>query len=150
MSCTMANGGCRFIDMKALGAILVFMLLAVPAYGGNESATSRLNADLVPIYEGLTAPGPATNLVGKRLDLTLKLRHASDRYLLFADTQIVVDKETRYYLIKWKFRPENVEALLGKSDVTCRVKGRIVEVVKGPTSPRMPYLIAELLSAELQ
>lgn len=137
--------------MKALSAILVsFLLISVPAYGGNESAVSRLNADLVPIYESLTAPGPATNLIGKRLELTLKLRHASDRYLLFTDTQIVVDKETRYYLMKWKFRPEDVKALLGKSNVMCKVKGTIVEVVKGPTSPRMPYLIVKLVSAEIQ
>lgn len=136
--------------MKTLSAILVFLLFTVSAYGGNKLATSRLNADLLPLYESLTAAGPSTKLVGKRLELTLKLRHASDRYLLFTDTQIVVDKHTRYYLIKWKFKADDVKALLGKSNVMCKVKGTIVEVIKGATSPRMPYVVVELASAELQ
>ncbi len=135
--------------MQILSFILAFFLIGVEVYAGSEPAGSELNPDLVPIYESLVAEGSSTELVGKRLELTLKLRHASDRYLLFTDTQVVVNKESKYYLIKWKFKPDQVKEILGKSNIVCRVKGRIVEVVKGATSPGMPYVIAELISVEL-
>ena len=124
-------------------------MVSVAAYGGPGSAMSELNADLVPIYESLTKEERPTNLVGKRLKLTLNLKYASDRHLLFTDTQVVIDKHTKYYLIKWKFSPDDVKALVGKSNVRCKVNGRIVEVIKGPTSPGMPYIVVELISVEL-
>jgi hypothetical protein len=135
--------------MKTSSPILVVLLVSLTAYGEGGSAVSELNADLVPIYESLMKEGRPTNLIGKRLDLTLTLKYASDRHLLFTDTQVVVDKDTKYYLIKWKFRPDDVQALLGKSSVRCKVNGRIVEVIKGPTSPGMPYIVVELMSVEL-
>ena len=135
--------------MKTLSRILSVLLVSLAAYAGPGSAISELNADLVPIYESLVKEERPTSLVGRRLNLTLTLKYASDRYLLFTDTQVVVDKDTKYYLVKWKFRPDDVKALLGKSNVKCKVNGRIVEVIKGPTSPGMPYIVVELLSVEL-
>jgi len=135
--------------MNAFIRILLLLLIPLAANAAPGSATSQLNADLIPVYESLTGRARPANLVGKRVKLTLTLKHASDRYLLFSDTLIVVDRETRYYLIKWKFKPEDVASLVGKSNVKCKVTGRIVEVIKGPTSPRMPYIVVELLSVEL-
>lgn len=135
--------------MKTLSLILAFLLISVAAHGEYESAISELNADLVPIYESLMAEGQPTNLVGKHLKLTLNLKYSSDRHLLFTDTQIIVDKNTKYYLIKWKFRPNDVKVLFGKSNVRCKVNGRIVEVIKGATTPHMPYVVVELVSVEL-
>ena len=135
--------------MKTLSLILTFLLISMAAHGGDESAVSELNADLVPIYESRMADGQPTDLVGKALILTLNLKYSSDRHLLFSDTQIIVDKDTKYYLIKWKFRPVDIKALLGKSNVKCKVTGRIVEVINGMTSPRMPYIVVELASVEL-
>jgi len=74
------------------------------------------------------------------------LNFSSGKHLLFSDTQIIVDDETKYYLVKWKFNPDDTRAILGKSDVRCKVQGRIVEVIKGSTSPGMPYVVAELTS----
>jgi len=119
--------------MKTLTLVLTFLLISVAAHGEYESAISELNADLVSIYESLMAEGQPTNLVGKSLKLTLNLKYSSDRHLLFTDTQIIIDKNTRYYLVKWKFRPNDVKALFGKSNVKCKVNGRIVEVIKGAT-----------------
>jgi hypothetical protein len=135
--------------MKTPGPILIVLLVSLAAYGAPGPAISELNADLVPIYESLMKEGRPTNLIGKRLNLTLTLKYASDRHLLFTDTQVVVDKDTKYYLVKWKFRPDDVQPLLGKSNVRCKVNGRIVEVIKGPTSPGMPYIVVELMSVEL-
>ena len=135
--------------MKTLSLILTFLLISMATQGEDESAVSELNADLVSIYESLITEGQPTDLVGKPLKLTLNLKFSSDRHLLFSDTQIIVDKDTKYYLIKWKFRPEDIKALLGKSNVKCKVTGRIVEVIKGVTSPRMPYIVVELASVEL-
>jgi len=134
--------------MKTLIRILLLLLIPLTADGAPPSATSQLHADLVPIYESLTSREPPANLVGKRLTLILTLKHASDRYLLFSDTLIVVDEKTRYYLIKWKFKPEDVASLAGKSNLKCKVTGKIIEAIKGPTSPRMPYIVVELLSVE--
>jgi hypothetical protein len=135
--------------MKTLSRILLLLFVSLGTYGGPGSAISQLNADLMPIYESLMKEERPTNLVGKRLNLTLHLKYASDRHLLFTDTQVVIDKDTKYYLVKWKFKPDDVKALLGKSNVRCKVNGRIVEVIKGPTSPGMPYIVVELMSVEL-
>ena len=139
----------RFTEMKTSSVILAILLISVSAHGDYESAISELDADLVPIYESLMAEGHPTNLIGMPLKLTLNLRHASDRYLLFTDTQIIVDKDTKYYLVKWKFEPDDVKTLFGRSNLTCKVNGRIVEVIKGATSPNMPYVVVELVSVEL-
>ena len=104
----------------------------------------ELNADLVPIYEHLLADGQPTKLIWKIVDLTLKLKFSSDKHLLFSDTQIMVDKNTKYYLIKWKYNPTDFKTIIGKSNIECRVKAKIIEVVKGATSPNMPYIVAEL------
>ncbi len=136
------------IPMKAQIFFLTFLLIPLAVHGGNESAVSELNSDLVPIYESLIADGQSTELVGKLLELTLHLTYSSERHLLFSDTQIVVDPETKYYLIKWKFGQNDIKAILGKSNVKCKVKGRIIEVIKGATSPGMPYVVAELISVE--
>lgn len=135
--------------MKARILFLMVLFIPLTAHGGNESAVSELNADLVPIYESLIADGQPTELVGKLLELTLQLKIASEKYLLFSDTQITVDKETKYYLIKWKYNPGDIKAVMGRSNVECKVKARIIEVIKGATSPDMPYIVAELVSIEL-
>jgi len=111
--------------MKALTPILISLSISVAAYGEYESSISELNVDLVPIYEKLMTEDQPTDLVGQRLELNLNLKHSSDRLLLFTDTQVAIDKDTKYYLIKWKFKPNDVKALFGKSNVRCKVNGRI-------------------------
>ena len=135
--------------MKAQIYSLIFLLIPLAVCSGNESAVSKLNPDLVPVYESLIADGQSTELVGKLLELTLQLKFSSEKYLLFSDTQIIVDAETKYYLIKWKFGQNAIKAILGKSNIKCKVNGRIIEVIKGATSPGMPYVVAELISVEL-
>ena len=139
----------QLAEMKALSPILIFLSISAAVYGEYESAISELNVDLVPIYEKLMTEGRPMDLVGKRLELSLNLKHSSNRLLLFTDTQVAIDKDTKYYLIKWKFKPNDVKALLGKSNVRCKVNGRIVEVIKGAVSPGMPYVVVELESVEL-
>ena len=134
--------------MKTLIVILTLIFLSTMTHGGNKSSVMELNADLVPIYESLIADGQPTELIGKILELTLTLKFSSDKYLLFSDTQIIIDKNTKYYLIKWKYNPNDIKAIVGKSNIECKVKARIIEVVKGATSPNMPYIVAELLSVE--
>lgn len=139
----------QITEMKPLSLILSLLLISMVAQGESESAISELNADLVPIYKRLMADGQPVELVGKRLTLTLNLKYSSERQLLFTDTRVIVDRDTKYYLIKWSFKPSDTKALLGKSDISCKVDGRIVEVIKGAASPRMPYIVVELESVEL-
>lgn len=135
--------------MKNFILILLFLSISVKAFATFELAVSGLNTDLVPIYESLVTAGQGSDLVGKKLELDLSLKHASERFLLFKDTQIVLDKNTKYYLIKWEYKLSDIRELLGKTEVVCKVKGRIVEVVSGEKASRMPYIIVELISAEL-
>ncbi len=139
----------QLAEMKILGPILIFLSISAAVYGEYESATSKLNANLIPLYEKLMTEGQPMDLVGQRLELSLNLKHSSDRLLLFTDTQVAIDRDTKYYLIKWKFKPNDVKAILGKSDVRCKVNGIIVEVIKGAISPGMPYVIVELESVAL-
>ena len=134
--------------MRTVVAVVLFVCLFLKTFAADDLAISRLNPDLVPLYDSLLAEGQGAELIGKPLQLRLNLKHASDRLLLFTDTQIVPDKDTRYYLIKWRFRPNNLSGLAGKRNVVCKVRGRIVEIVSGAPAPRMPYIIAELLSVE--
>ena len=135
-------------EMKTLSSILILLLISVAANGEYESATAELNAGLLPIYEILMTEDQPVNLVGRRIALSLNLKHSSDRLLLFTDTRVAVDKDTKYYLIKWKFTLDDVKDLLGKSNVRCNVEGRIVEVFGGARSPGMPYVVVELESIE--
>ena len=135
--------------MKSKLLLLILFFIPVATYGGSVAATQDLHPDLVPIYEKLISDKPSQQLVGTPLDLTLKLKHSSEKYLLFHDTRIIVDEVTKYYLIKWKFNANDIEAIIGKADVACRVNGRITEVVKGPTTPGMPYIVVELLNVEI-
>jgi len=137
------------VAMKIKIALVLFTLIPLVAHGDIAAEAKYLNPALAPIYNSLMADDDSSNLVGTVLDLSLNLKHASEKYLLFYDTQIVVDQQTRYYLIKWKFSSDDIKAIQGKTDVTCRVKGKIIDVVQGATSPGMPYIIVELLSVEL-
>ena len=134
--------------MKTFILFLMLIFLSPMAHGGNELSVMELNADLVTIYERLIADGQPTELIGEILELTLKLKFSSEKHLLFSDTQIIVDKNTKYYLIKWKYNPIDIKAIIGKSNIECKVKARIIEVVKGATSPNMLYIVEELLSVE--
>lgn len=135
------------MKLNLLLSILFFIPIAT--YGGSVTATQDLHPNLVPIYEKLISDKQSQQLVGTPLNLDLKLKHSSKKYLLFHNTQIIIDEVTKYYLIRWAFKVTDVEAIIGKSDVVCRVKGKITEVVKGPTTPDMPYLVVELLNVEL-
>ena len=123
--------------------------MSVATYGGSVTAIQNLHHDLIHIYEKLNSDKQSQELVGTPLSLTLELKQSSEKKLLFHDTQVIIDEETKYYLIKWKFNPNDIEPIIGKANVTCRVKGRIIEVVKGPTNPGMPYVVVELISVEL-
>ena len=77
--------------------------------------TRLLSQDYIPIWSQFTRA--LLQLIGKSLELTFKLKFASEKYLLFWDTQITVDNQTKYYLIKWKFDPRDIEGNLGMSNV---------------------------------
>jgi hypothetical protein len=135
--------------MKTKLLIFILLLISVATYGDSKAATEDLHPSLIPIYEKLISEKQSRQLVGTPLSLTLTLKLSSEKHLLFHNTRITVDEMTKYYLIKWKFNAKDVEGIIGKADIPCRVKGRISEVVKGITTPGMPYVVVELLSIEL-
>lgn len=133
-----------------LRIILVLLLAAgLPmSSAAGDSATSRLNPELVPLYRQLMSPRHA-DLTGRQLTLQLRLKYASEHFLLFTDTQVVIDDNTSYYLVKWLYEAEDIAGLIGKSDIVCRISGEIVEVIINANPPRMPYLVVKLQSVSL-
>ena len=132
-------------------AIIFFVCLTVPCLVSAEQYPSlvELNDDLAPIYERLIKSDDPNELVGERLELTLHLRYASEKRLLFNDTRIIIDEKTKYYFVMWKFAPRKVAEIIGKSDIQCKIEGRISAVVVGSISPGMPYIVVEVENVEL-
>jgi len=110
----------------------------------------EMNDDLKPIYERLIASNNPSEMVGEKIELDLSLKHASEKRLLFRSTHVIVDEKTKYYFIKWKFDPEKVRGLMGKSGVRCNIRGKIIEVIKGKISPGMPYIVVQVESVQLK
>ena len=135
--------------MRIILAVLVVISIYAKAHATDEPTVSKLNSELIPIYEQLMTKGENASLIGQYVEAKLHLRHASERFLLFTDTQVVLDNGTNYYLIKWRFEPDDISDFIGKSDVICKVSGRVVEVVSGAKASGMPYVVVELLQLEL-
>ena len=140
---------------KTLLIPLLVGVQAVLAASANEiqkpnPATALLNDALIPLYQDVVGGKPATDFIGRSLDLSLSLRFCSEKHLLFDDTKIIVDEETKYYFVKWVFEPTVVKPVIGKKNVQCRIKGKITEVRRGETTPGMPHLIVKLETIVLQ
>jgi hypothetical protein len=139
-------------------AAILIMVFGIAALAGgcsskkqdSDSATALLNAALKPIYHEVADGRAEKDIVGRKLDLTLNLKFCSEKLLLFGDTCVVVDENTKYYFIKWKVKPEVLQAIIGRRNVQCNAKGTIVEVRRGEITPGMPYVIAELESITIQ
>lgn len=131
--------------------IAFLVLLSIFGFVGAEQYPSlaEMNDRLIPIYKRLVKSNVPSELVGEKLKLTLSLRYASEKIILFNGTRVIVDSETKYYLIKWKFDPQRIKELFGKSNIKCKIEGTIIEVVKDQISPGMPYLIVEVDSVQL-
>lgn len=114
----------------------------------NHSATENLNPDLLPFYKKVTN-GRGSELIGKKINLTLKLKYDFRGSLLFSDTRIRVDNNTRYYFVKWNIPPEIKSNFTGKAGVYYDVKGRISDVVTGSFSGYMPYIVVDITSINL-
>ncbi len=140
-------------SMRILCALADIALLATGCASQKQEvdrATALLDNEIRPLYRDVANGTPATDIVGRTLDLSLDLRFCSEKHVLFKDTQVVVDEDTKYYFIKWTFDPAVVASLQGKKDVQCSVKGTITEVRRGETTPGMPHVIATLESVTLQ
>ncbi|MEI6564689.1 MAG: hypothetical protein WCO42_10340 [bacterium] len=132
---------------KALLVTMAFLNVALASFGKtNEtspSATALLNKELVPLYQDLVSGVAETNIVGRTLDLSLKLKVCYGEFLLFHDAQVVVDNTTKYHLIKWKYSKEDINAIKGRTNIKCHIKGRIIEVCRGNSTP-YPYVKASI------
>jgi hypothetical protein len=110
-----------------------------------SAQTVLLNDALKGLYQDVVSGVAETNIVGRAIDAHLSLLMCSDKHLLFEDTRIVVDKDTNYYFVEWKFNEAQVAtARGGRLGLRCHVKGRIIEVRRGETTPGMPYVVAQL------
>lgn len=142
--------------MRRLAWRPIFMTTIILMLGcaerGAESvpATALLDDALRPLYREVSTGVPDEQLVGRNLDLLLDLRFCSENNLLFSDTRIIVGENTKYYFIKWIFKPSVVAPILGKRDGQCEVKGTVVEVRRGVTTSGMPHVVAELERVALQ
>ena len=137
--------------MKTIITCAVSLLWAVWSAQAESNRETRAQKDLLNdalkgLYQDVVSGVAETNIVGRAIDAHLSLLMCSDKHLLFEDTQIVVDKETKYNFVMWKFSETEVAAVNGgRQGLRCQVKGRIIEVRRGETTPGMPYVVAQLV-----
>jgi hypothetical protein len=137
----------------AISAVIVALFVLVSGCAEKpvevDPRTALLDDQLKPLYRDVTSGRPKSEIVGRKLDLTLDLRYCSEQSLLFNDTRIVIDEETKYYFVDWSFEPAALEPILGMRDIQCRVEGTIVDVLDGEVTAGMPYVVATLESVSL-
>ena len=106
--------------------------------------TSQLNKGLKGLFHDVASGVAESNIVGRPIDVYLNLRLCSEKHLFFNDTQIVLDGKTTYQFITWQYDQADVEKVKGQKNITCHVKGHVIEVRRGATTPGMPYVVAQL------
>jgi hypothetical protein len=140
-------------SILAISAVVVILAVFVPSCTEApvevDPRTALLDDQLKPLYRDVISGLPKTEIVGQKLDLTLDLRYCSEQSLLFNDTRVVIDEDTKYYFVEWQLNPGVLEPILGKRDAQCRVEGTIVEVRGGEVTSGMPYVVATLDSISL-
>ena len=96
------------------------------------------------VYITLTASGDSKELIRQEHTITLSLKFASDKYLIFHDAYVKFREGEKYQIAKWKFSPEVTKNITNKSDIPCEVTFIIDEVKKTGADKAMPHIVANV------
>ena len=126
---------------------IAIFLLAAPALRA-ATPSEPFCPDLMPVYSALSGTGAGSSLVGKELAANLTIKHASAKWVVFSDAYLAVDKETKYQIGKWSFKPEVIESVIGAENAKCNV--RLLITGANANDPKMPFVEAEILAIRLE
>ena len=136
----------KFEERKMKSQFSIILCIFLVSILGAATPTEELNPKLLEIYEQMLDKAGQSGLEGKEFEIDLKIKHATDKFLVFYDAYIQIDEETSYQMGKWIFTPEQTKDLEVERGSICRVRFKIAEVrTKSPYSD-MPHILAEILS----
>ncbi|MBM3871867.1 MAG: hypothetical protein FJ392_13065 [Verrucomicrobia bacterium] len=121
--------------LTILGALVMPLAAATP--------TAEFAPELRPLFETLISER-SLSLVGKEYTVPLRIKHASEKFLVFSNSQIQLDPDTKYEIGKWRFDTSITSPYHGKKNVVVFVKFRIDQIHK--EDPKMPFFEATILS----
>ena len=110
--------------------------------------SETFSRDLMPVYSAFSDTQVASTITGKEFIVNLTIKHASVKWVIFSDAYLTVDKETKYQIGKWSFKPEVIQSVIGAEGAKCKVRLLITQV--NLNDPKMPYVEAEILSIHLE
>ena len=128
--------------MKILFATILTTILASGLFGA--TATKELNPHLLDIFEQMREE--AHELEEKEFEADLKVKIASEKFLIFSDAYLQADEETKYQIGKWIFSPDQVARLEAKRGDIVTVKFKIDEVRSEAPYTVMPHFVATIQS----
>ena len=110
------------------------------------SPSGPFSQDLMPVFTALSGTEVASSIVGKELVANLTIKNASAKRVVFSDAYLAIDKETKYQIGKWSFKPEVIESVIGAEGAKCKVRLLITEV--NLSDPKMPFVEADILAID--
>ena len=129
--------------MKHFIAFLFLITSALRAATPSEP----FSRDLMPVFSALSGGAVASTITGKEALVNLTIKHASAERIIFSDAYLAVDKETKYQIGKWRFKPGVIESVIGAEGAKCKVRLLITEV--NLNDPKIPFVEAEILAINL-
>ncbi len=129
--------------MKRL--IITILLYAFSINALPITPSEDFNIELMEIYNSLIGDDESQELIGKEYTVSLSIRFASKKYLLFNDTYIRTSDTESYQIAKWEFSPSVVKNIIGKSNIKYNVTFKILNARKSQPYKGMPHIIAEIL-----
>ena len=120
--------------------ILLLTVCCFTCFAETKNDISALNPKLQELYKQLKS-----NKLKKdgEYTITLRLKFANEKAILFQDGYVKVDKTTKYSFLKFKRTYTLPEGLEKGQKVNVNFK--ILEIRKSETTPGMPYLFVELI-----
>ena len=128
--------------MKKLITIF-FIILISPVFA--VSPDSKLDPDLLAIFNQLTSTDESKELIGKKFSMVLSLKYATKKHLVFHDAYIRVSKGEKYQIARWLFDPTIISSVVGKNGIECTVEFIIKEVKTKNVYKKMPHIIVEII-----
>ena len=127
-------------------SLIVIFLLSTPLLTA-ATPTENLNPKLVKLFNQIQSND--AEIKGKSFECTLTLKVGNERFLIFSDAYISIEKnKTKYQIAKWIFTPEQTVGLKDKRGSKFKVKFKVKEVKTEAPYSNMPHIVANIISIE--
>ncbi len=123
------------------------LLFVIPGVTYAISPDENMNSELMPIYEALVG-SENERIINKEFTVTLVLKHASDRHIIFSDAYVKVSENEKYQIAKWEFSPEITKKISGKSGIKCKVTFVVSKINVGVPYKNIPHIVAKIMGIQ--